>query len=87
MTLKRSKATYVIKDVGKTAKQDIVESLKKNKFSIIIDETTDISTTKSCAVVVVVVKYFDADSKGIQTRLLDLLDVHTTSDNADGSTG
>ena len=85
MTLKRSKATYVIKDVGKTAKQDIVESLKKNKFSIIIDETTDISTTKSCAVVVV--KYFDADSKGIQTRLLDLLDVHTTSDNADGSTG
>lgn len=51
MSLKRSKATYAIKEISKTSQQQMVRDLKRNRFSIIIDETTDISTSKTCAVV------------------------------------
>ena len=74
-----------MKALGKAAQQELVDSLKKYQFSIIIDETTDISTYKSCAVLV---KYHDEDSKRIETRFLDLLDVYALSDNeSEGSTG
>lgn len=58
--LKQTKATYVLKDVANIAQQQLVVSVKKTKFSIIIDETADTSTTKSCAVLV---RYFDVDAE------------------------
>lgn len=65
--------------------------MRDNKFSIIIDETTDISTCKSCAVVV---KLFNKVSGKIETKFLDLLPVYdtinmpsTSHDEATGSTG
>ena len=78
MTLKRFKSTYVIKEIGKKCSTRISRFTEKNKFSIIIDETTDVSTAKTCAVVV---KYFYIDSECIQTRLLDLFDIYSHSNN------
>ncbi|XP_066939776.1 zinc finger BED domain-containing protein 5-like [Macrobrachium rosenbergii] len=85
ITLKRSKSAYVMKALGNAAQQVVVESIKKNKFSMIIDETTDISTSKTCAVLV---KYHDEVSKKIETRLLDLLNLYDPSNSdSEGSTG
>ena len=50
----------------------ICSILKATKFSIIIDETTDISVTKSLAVVV---RYFDQIKLIIRDRFLTLLKV------------
>nr|XP_027217073.1 uncharacterized protein LOC113809631 [Penaeus vannamei] len=60
----------------------LFENGKKNKFSFIFDETT-ISTTKSCGIVV---KYYDPDSKTIQSRLLDLANIFSAT-NTTGATG
>ena len=85
ITLKRSKATYVIKEIGQIAKDDIIEVLKASKFSIIIDETMDISTKKTCTAVV---KYYDENNTSIQTRMLDLIEIYDKDDTmCEGSTG
>lgn len=87
ITLKRSKATYIVKDIASVSHNELTEDLKKNKYSIIIDETTDISTSKTCAVLC---KYYDRDRNTINTRLLDLLEIYKCSDVSDplqGSTG
>jgi len=51
---------------------EICNILKTTKFSLIIDETTDISVTKSLAVVV---RYFDTTRLIIKDRFLTLLEV------------
>ena len=83
ITLKRSKATSVINKIGKVARDNIAETLRYSKFSIIIDETTDISTKKTCAVVV---KYYDEKAATIQTRFLELLEIFDDI-SSEGSTG
>lgn len=56
MQLKRSNAGYVMKEIAKVSHNSLINDLKANKFSIIVNETTDISTSKTCAIVC---KYFD----------------------------
>lgn len=46
----RTKATQIINMLRIEAENELVEQLKRKKFSIIIDETTDISTKKCLAV-------------------------------------
>lgn len=51
--LKQTKATAVVKYVlGEAEKQDLTEKLKNSKFSILVDELTDISATKSMCILV-----------------------------------
>lgn len=83
--LKRTRCTEVVKTVGKCIASDLAEKLRKNKFSIIIDESTDVSTTKSLAVIV---KFYDNNRKVISTNMLDLLDIFSgDSGEPSGSTG
>lgn len=69
--MKRKKATKLItKVLGPAFKRQIYEDLRSCKFSLIIDETTDISTKKSLVLVVRYYKNFI-----LRDRFLDLLEV------------
>jgi len=51
--LKRTKATAIVTNViGKCHKESLVDCLKTSKFSILTDESTDISCIKQACVVV-----------------------------------
>lgn len=53
ITCNRTKATKVIENVtGKYSFNQLVSLLQITKFSLIVDESTDISSTKSLALVV-----------------------------------
>lgn len=53
----RTKTTSIVKNViGKQSSKDAHEILKDVKFSLIIDESTDLSTTKH---LVIICRYFD----------------------------
>lgn len=57
----RTKCSSIVKNVmGKQNERDIVSILKSQKFSLIIDESTDKSTTKHLAMVC---RYFNDDRK------------------------
>lgn len=82
VSLRRTKCTEAVRALGKAANEKLVKKLRVCKFSIIIDETTDISSTKSCAIVV---RYFDINTNTIKTERLDLIDTYNNNNN--GSTG
>jgi hypothetical protein len=50
--------------------------MSKPKFSLIIDESTDIST---CCQMAVIIKYFSVNDEGISTKLLNLIEVKDTT--------
>ncbi|KAG7154707.1 hypothetical protein Hamer_G015069 [Homarus americanus] len=52
MNMKRTKCTEVVRTLGWCATEDLLDKLRENKFSIIVDETTDISTMKASSVLV-----------------------------------
>ncbi|XP_064082991.1 uncharacterized protein LOC135199007 [Macrobrachium nipponense] len=81
--MKRTKCTDVIRTMGKTVTNSLIKKLRTNKFSVIMDESTDVSTTKSCAVIV---RFYDSHEQKITTAMLDLINVYD-SNNAQGSTG
>lgn len=83
--LKRTRCTDVVKTLGRCVTTELAEKLRRYKFSIIIDESTDVSTTKSLAVVV---KFYDDDKKVISTNMLDLVEIFSAdSCEPSGSTG
>lgn len=52
LSLKKTKATNVIKNaIAETEKRDLSKVISKTKFSIMKDESTDISATKSSCIV------------------------------------
>lgn len=58
MTFKRTKCKALVKNViGQSFKEEIIEKLKVNKFSVLIDESTDISSTKTMCIVT---RFFDS---------------------------
>ena len=83
--MKRSKAAYVMKKIAEVLHNSLITKLRSNKFSIIVDEASDITTSKNCCAVC---KFYGKSNKCISTQLLDLLDVNKTSNDASaGSTG
>ncbi|KYN50523.1 hypothetical protein ALC57_00163, partial [Trachymyrmex cornetzi] len=69
----RTKGTRILKEnVAPYSIKEICNILKTTKFSLIIDETTDTSITKSLAIVV---RYFDSRRLIIKDRFLTLLEV------------
>lgn len=73
MTIKRTKGTCIVKNViGETEKSILSEKLKKTKFSILTDESTDISSTKTSWLLV---RYFDEDQGQIVSKFWDLIQV------------
>ena len=70
VTLGKQKATKVIQVLGFYSIKLCVSKLKANKFSSIIDKTTDRSTTLQLAIVGV---YFDDTSYKLEAILIDLV--------------
>ena len=68
LSMKRSKLAYVIQDgIAYEEKHLVAEKCREQKFSIIIDESTDISVTQ---VLAVVVRYFDSCKQDVTDELL-----------------
>ncbi|XP_055910829.1 uncharacterized protein LOC129945193 [Eupeodes corollae] len=73
--LGRKKCTSIIKNVlAKEETEELVDKLKKYKFSIMIDESTDICLNK---LMCVMVRFFDDEDGKVVVRLLDLLKVES----------
>ncbi|KAL4132488.1 hypothetical protein QTP88_009627 [Uroleucon formosanum] len=77
--LKRTKTTAIMKNViGKCHKEYLTQCLREIKFSVLTDESTDISCTKqSC----VVIRYFNKDVGKIVNHLFELSCVFEPNDH------
>ncbi|GFN80995.1 proteinral transcription factor ii-i repeat domain-containing protein 2 [Plakobranchus ocellatus] len=73
LSLKRTKLSYTIQDgIAFHEKLNITDICRKQKFSIIIDESTDISVTQ---VLAIVCRYFDMNQQNVVDALLDAITV------------
>ena len=79
LQLHRTKATNIIKNVlAPVEVEEVIDVLRTTKFSILVDESTDISVNKFLCVLV---KYFhDSD---IHVKLLELLPINSTDCSAE----
>lgn len=84
MCMKRTKCTELTKTLSKCVTSELLKKLKHHKFSVIIDESTDVSTTKCLTVLV---KYYDPDTKHIEIGTLELIDMYDDNRESVGSTG
>lgn len=76
MKLKRTKATNIIKNViAPVEKQILCDKLNTSKFSIMVDESTDIACQSTMCVVV---RFYDDESKIVVSRFWELLQVFDT---------
>ena len=73
LSMRRTSATEMAKKFCLFLNDDLVVRLRKNKFSIIIDETTDSAHLKSLTIVV---KFYDQDDGFIKTKMLELIDIY-----------
>ncbi|KAL0881616.1 hypothetical protein ABMA27_001442 [Loxostege sticticalis] len=73
VNLGRTKAGNIVKTVlGPILTDELVSKLKRTTYSIIMDETTDISVKKQCALAVI---FFDEDEFLVRTQFLDMYEV------------
>lgn len=68
----RTKTTCLLKNFQKESEINISTILKNIKFSVIIDETTDITVKKCLAILV---RYVDINLEKVRDRLLSLIEV------------
>ena len=61
ISMKRTKCTELTKKLADSVQEELAAKLRKNPFTVIIDESTDTSRTKCLTVIV---KFFDADDAG-----------------------
>nr|XP_027212475.1 uncharacterized protein LOC113805630 [Penaeus vannamei] len=80
MALKRKKCSQQTKILGEFLAKQLARKLHY-KFSLIIDETTDCTADKACALVV---KYSNKETNTIKTSMLDIISLY---DENDGSSG
>ncbi|CAM1306207.1 Uncharacterised protein g4276 [Pycnogonum litorale] len=75
--LHRTKCTKILTNVVAPAlKENLTEKLKGKKYSVLVDESTDISSDKNMAVVL---RYFDETLNEIATAFAGLLPVSSTT--------
>lgn len=80
VTMKRDKATKIITGVlGPVFRADTIKELKNSRFSLIIDETTDVSTKKSLAIIG---RFWSEDENKILDRFIDLVEVENANADA-----
>ena len=69
----KTKCKYIIKNViAKSFKKDIQEELDSRRFSIMVDESTDISTTKLMAIAIC---YYSRKSKKVINDFIGIIEV------------
>ena len=77
MLLKKTKISYVMQDcIAWEEKNEIAKICQENKFSLLIDESTDISVSQILAVVV---RFFDTKKVKVTDALLDIIEVENGS--------
>lgn len=77
ISLKRAKASSVMQqDIAHHERQDIIFICQSQKFSIIIDESTDVSTKQ---VITVAVRYLDSKTMSVVDSLLQQIEVEDAS--------
>lgn len=77
MTMKKTKASYVMQyGLAWEEREEVTEMCKKNKFSLMIDESTDVSVSEILAVMV---RYYDKNKWKVTDALLDILEVEDAS--------
>jgi len=80
LSLARKKCSYIVKNViAERETEKIIQNLKSCKFSILVDESTDISDNK---VMCIFVRYISPLNKKITTQLLELLLLDATDYSA-----
>lgn len=81
MQVGRTKLTALVKNVvGLQHKNELVEKLKNSKFSILTDESTDISCEKTSCIVV---RYYDSTTCSIRSSLWELVQVFSNNNVQD----
>lgn len=77
LSFKRTKLSYIIQDgIAYHEKLELNEVCRKQKFSLIIDESTDVSVTQ---VLAIVIRYFDLIKLDVVDALLDTVVVENGS--------
>lgn len=70
---KRSKTTAIVKNVtGTHFQQSLAATLRTSKFSVIVDETTDVASVKEMCIIT---RYFDENNKKILSSFFGLIEV------------
>lgn len=82
--MKRTKCTELTKLLGNCIRTDLINKLRTTQFSIVIDESTDVSTTKCMTVLV---RFYDAEANKLKVGTLELIDICNSSSEKVGSTG
>ncbi|XP_052854739.1 uncharacterized protein LOC128263691 isoform X2 [Drosophila gunungcola] len=73
--LKRTKCTHIINDVlGVHFEDDLRKDIGKSKFSLLLDESTDISVTKLLGIVII---YYSLNSQSMITTFLSLVPIQS----------
>lgn len=76
LSLNRTKCQSIVKDIiAKREKEELVKILQTCKFSILIDESTDITDTK---LLCVLVQYLSPTDRKIKTKLFELISLDAT---------
>lgn len=80
LKMHRKKCTKILTNVVSPAmKEELIADVQGKRFSLIVDESTDVSTTKQLCVII---RYFSQVEKTILTAFVDLIPVvHTTADD------
>lgn len=77
MFMKKTKASYVMQEgIAYEERQEIAKICKENKFSIMIDESTDVSVSQ---VLAVMIRFFDKAKCKVTDALLDVIEVDDPS--------
>ncbi|CAG5029609.1 unnamed protein product [Parnassius apollo] len=78
IAMKRTKATAVITEViGESEKSSLDKKLKTEKFSVMPDESTDVSTHKASCIIV---RYYDVEENKIVSKFWDLCKIFSSDD-------
>jgi len=78
LSLKRTKTKCVIKNViGVHEKENLTKKLQFTKFSILMDESTDISSVKTACIMV---RFYDEESCGIVSNFWELCQIFSQHD-------
>lgn len=79
LSMGRTKCTSVVKNVmGPYFKETLIEKLKSIKFSVMVDESTDISSEKAMCILV---RYYYEEAGQILSRFLDLVNIYHKGDD------
>ncbi|XP_034938252.1 uncharacterized protein [Chelonus insularis] len=82
--MKSTKSSAIVKNVIVVSEKEyLANKLKNNKFSILVDESTDISAIKALCIVI---RFYDCEASNIVSRFWDLCQVFSDTNLVDAAT-